>query len=240
MGDLARQLAIRNMDQKNSSLVERMDNKACIEAYSVPFQTTHGNVVLVSDSVATGSMGTISANYTNQAFVQQQFRQDILDYDTMEVARENTPWLLRNWVSDLGQDVPSGTTFDYLQQHPDHLAIFGDVVKYCLAEQIEEKCKLFFNLELAVLIIVLNFLKAGVIAYALFSIKEKPLVTIGDAVASFLQTPDPTTLQMCLRNKSDFRDDPPSWSEDPVEYKRTPRSWRMAVSKSSQVWFCIW
>jgi hypothetical protein len=108
------------------------------------------------------------------------------------------------------------------------------------AEQIEEKCKLSFNLELAVLVIILNLLKVDVIAYALFAIKQKPLVTIGDAVASFLQTPDSATTQMCLRTKADFQSNQTAWSQDPVEYKRASRSFRMAVSKSGQMWFSIW
>ena len=34
--------------------------------------------------------------------------------------------------------------------------------------------------------------------------QARPLVTLGDAVPSFLETPDPTTEKMCLVNKKGF------------------------------------
>lgn len=41
--------------------------------------------------------------------------------------------------------------------------------------------------------------------FVAFSVPEEPLLTIGDATASFLEVEDPTTMDICLSSLKDFR-----------------------------------
>jgi hypothetical protein len=78
-------------------------------------------------------------------------------------------------------------------------------VDYCLSESGEPHCKLHFESSIAITVIVLNVLKALLMFYIAFGVHEEPLLTIGDAVASFLQDNDVFTRSMCLASASDFK-----------------------------------
>jgi hypothetical protein len=78
-------------------------------------------------------------------------------------------------------------------------------VDYCLSEPAEPRCQLQFNLVIAVVVTVLNFFKAALMIYIVYSTEESPLMTIGDAIASFLDEQDDTTKGMGLLSISDLR-----------------------------------
>lgn len=74
-------------------------------------------------------------------------------------------------------------------------------VRYCIVEKVQEICKLQFNFLIAIIVIVSNVIKAGVIAWVLFRYQSHhALVTLGDAIASFLEYPDRTTRGRCLQS----------------------------------------
>ena len=71
-----------------------------------------------------------------------------------------------------------------------------------MIEQVEEVCKLQFSFPIAITVVVSNFVKAICMAITLFYYKRHAaLITIGDAVASFLDQPDPETRGRCLHSK---------------------------------------
>jgi hypothetical protein len=78
-------------------------------------------------------------------------------------------------------------------------------VDYCLSEESESRCKVQFTLTIAILVTALNFLKAILIFYTALGTKENPLLTMGDAVASFLERKDETTRGMCLLSVRDVK-----------------------------------
>lgn len=81
-------------------------------------------------------------------------------------------------------------------------APWGKPIKYCLVEQVEETCRLQFNLPIALSVIISNLIKAVCMALTLVLYKNHAaLVTIGDAVASFLDHPDPETRNRCLHSR---------------------------------------
>jgi len=53
--------------------------------------------------------------------------------------------------------------------------------------------------------------------YVAFSVHDEPLMTMGDAVASFLENEDLTTKEMCLSTQADFRNS--------TGYQVGPRQW---------------
>lgn len=81
----------------------------------------------------------------------------------------------------------------------------GLAVKHCYAKPTPERCRLKFNLAFCVVVTVMNLVKALLILVVFLKLRpvannnmDEPLLTIGDAIASFLQFPDSPTASMCL------------------------------------------
>lgn len=105
-------------------------------------------------------------------------------------------------------------------------------VQYCLSEEAEQLCKVQFILPIAILITVLNAIKTGLIFYTAFWIKEEPVVTIGDAVSSFMENEDRTTRGMCLLSLQDVKTkNRNSWLL-PKQYIDKRYRWKDAISRT--------
>ena len=82
--------------------------------------------------------------------------------------------------------------------------VSGHEIDYCMVEKVEEKCQLRFSLAIMLIVIFANIIKATVMFITIWKFQTPTLVTIGDAIASFLDNPDETTAGMCLSTKKDF------------------------------------
>jgi hypothetical protein len=217
---------------------------ACIDAYNVAFQTTYGNVFLISSNVTIlpaylSDSTPLSFTDSTHSGIVMEFFQGVLDYTQIIGYRDSIPWLMKNPDYDsLGQESWDGETMSSLRTHASSLAPFGNRVIYCMAEKLEESCKLIFNMDLAITVIVLNLVKAILMTFLVFSMKESPIMTIGDAISSFLQVEDETTIGMCLRNRLDFEHS--KWARVPVRYKKMQYRWFRAVRKSKWWGFGFW
>jgi hypothetical protein len=89
---------------------------------------------------------------------------------------------------------------------------FGDPVLYCLYEKVEEQCVLRFSTPLAWAVTCLNAVKIFVLLWIFFFFKEQPLLTIGDAVMSFLVRPDITTKSLGMMGRSNIN----WWTDKPL------------------------
>ncbi|KAH7093703.1 hypothetical protein FB567DRAFT_178552 [Paraphoma chrysanthemicola] len=78
-------------------------------------------------------------------------------------------------------------------------------VEYCLSQRAEPHCRLQFNTTIAIIVTVLNFVKAVLMFLVAFRVKDEPLITMGDAVATYLEKPDSTSKDMCLLSIHDIR-----------------------------------
>jgi hypothetical protein len=74
----------------------------------------------------------------------------------------------------------------------------GFEVDHCLSEPAESECHLHFSLILMSVVLGFNILKVLSIIYLTFFLKDAPMLTVGDALQSFLLKPEPTTEGMCL------------------------------------------
>lgn len=161
------------------------------------------------------------ANFSNEEpAVHAESFQDVVQFTHLNQDRGKTPWLLNDWIGSLGEDVAkAGLNDSFLRQYPEGLqAPFGNWVDSCLSEKVEEKCGLVFNLDLAILVVVLNFTNTILLVCVFFSSKHRPLLTLGDAIASFLERPDQNTVDMCLRSYSAFQG--AQWPREAVQFHR--------------------
>lgn len=84
-------------------------------------------------------------------------------------------------------------------------------IDYCIARLSPSHCKLQFSQSILITVIVMNFAKAAVMLWTYLFQKSLTLVTLGDAIASFLSSPDPLTTSRCLMTKTDVGYGPLRW-----------------------------
>ncbi|KAK1999315.1 hypothetical protein LX36DRAFT_680438 [Colletotrichum falcatum] len=89
---------------------------------------------------------------------------------------------------------------------PSRIRINGSSVDYCLARpEGPQSCAVVLNGSLLGAIAVLNLVSVSAIGAVYFFSGFEPLVTLGDAVASFLTMPDYNTRGICLLDKDDVK-----------------------------------
>jgi len=77
-------------------------------------------------------------------------------------------------------------------------------VKKAIATNVQSKSSLQLSRDFMLVVISFNLLKLGIMFWILLNDRSAYIVTLGDAVASFLVYQDHTTEQSCLLNKDDF------------------------------------
>ena len=208
---------LRNMKAKS---LERLDNLACINAYSNQFQTK-GNVLLVIDN-STSSKDILDSQEWNEPC--------------------GFPYSNR-WVCDCygyNRDRPCelDPKLKDLQSHPEWWAPFRSHVSYCLSEIAPQECKIQSSIHLAIVVIILNFIKAAVMYILATNTGEMPFLTVGDAVASYIDQPDMTTRDMCFATRSKLRKQKGFWVKRSKPLSRGNQ--RLFVVISTLRWlFCL-
>ncbi|GAB7366722.1 hypothetical protein MBLNU230_g0679t1 [Neophaeotheca triangularis] len=116
--------------------------------------------------------------------------------------------------------------------------IKGATIDYCMSRLIHDRCKLQGSFGIMVAVIASNVVKLSAMLWGLFGTKMHPLVTIGDALASFIEYADDWSRGTCLMSRKTAPH--PAESErirtalhlEPTPYKTPPKPqrWHAAVS----------
>jgi len=189
-------------DIRNATNWQRLENKACIEAYGQAFVSAHGDLVAISadlnatnpavyiTSIDTAGAGLSGGGPSYEWICQStQNTGSQQDCDIGRMISEASSWTLQN---------NSGSNYNSLNPR-NNLS-----VDYCFSDPVEERCRLQFSLVIMGIVIGCNLVKTICMVLTLWYHKSQPLVTLGDALALFLDHPDPTTENMCLANKFSF------------------------------------
>ena len=99
----------------------------------------------------------------------------------------------------------------------------------CKSEKTAERCRVQFMLEIMTVVICCNFVKVFCMVMVLVRYREPTLVTLGDAVDSFLRNPDPTTIGICFADRRYIKKE---WGCD--GWRVEPRQWKQ---KGVQRWW---
>lgn len=186
---------------RNATKWQNLSNRECIKAYGQPFVSGHGSLLAISkDFNATEPVVIIDSTMDRSLNSQPSFewicataKRSSETCDIDRVMFKASTWTLACSGRDL---------YDSADQPK--LAI-----DYCHSEPKEEHCRLQFSLAIMYIVIGYNFAKAMCMLLTLRYHKSQPLVTLGDAVASFLNQPDPLTENMCLADIFSF-----AWSKN--------------------------
>jgi len=210
----------------------RLESGDCIRDYATTFQTTQRRVILIT---ANDSSVPYYSEYDNFRGIES-------------CGRYPNPFA---WVC--GSEQQCGQSSDACIQvasklNPENWTALGSKVAYCLSEQPEQKCSVEFSLQLAIVVMVCNLTKLMALLYAFLFVKDNPLLTPGDAIASFLQREDETTRGMPLMGKAEI-----AWwqhgaavlgsvpAKNPTVFwlfRRSRKRWHQAVSRA-RWWTCL-
>lgn len=205
--------------QKNQTSLVELENKKCVETYTAPMFST-SDLLLVS----THSNSTNSVLYLD------------LDVDSPL----SSPLSSRGGCEFpfFGDCDPSGIIANFQHWPPMYTppALANDThayVQYCLSKSEEAHCKLQFSLAIMVVVMICNLIKTICMSLIAWKQDPEPLVTLGDAIASFLDRPDLITEGHCIVGKTRFED---SRSWDLILSRWDPKRLRWFRAASRRRW----
>lgn len=208
----------------------RMNNRDCISAYAQQAQSDYGSLLLIEygeNSTSTSrsvrqvyisdrpsSMYNIPSNppphHYNTTMVPTSFNSETLEsYDTAPdpfgwICGGKNTTLPRNSPNDLGGPC-QGKKLVRVKNNATNWSPFGKRVSYCLSEPAVQQCRLYGNILLILVVVATNIVQAIILIVVIFQSGSSPLLTIGDALSSFLEVSDNTTRNMCLASSHHFR-----------------------------------
>ncbi|KAH6889399.1 hypothetical protein B0T10DRAFT_606713 [Thelonectria olida] len=214
--------------QKNASTYQRLNLTACFELYD-DYWKPQGNVIVQVEN-------TTLQTPTNDSLL--LFAYIVPRWDDWG----KNMWALGNGTGKFVAQSPTHPVTEWYLGLPHYR------VSSCLVQDpdtIKLTCRFQYSPQILITVCLMNFVKAGIMLWIWESrrkekhdsgsIDAQPLYTLGDAIASFMRRPDPTTIDMGLATKYDFLRPRKPWfslhSKDP-ELNREPREFR----KQSMFW----
>ncbi|KAL0258882.1 hypothetical protein SLS55_006386 [Diplodia seriata] len=218
-----------NSLQKEAPQWEHLENKECIQAYAEEFLATRRNLILVVDELD---------NTTSSLYELDSYQLKKEEYDAINP--EPYYWICSHWYGELDMGgSPCSNMVGGLEADASDWTVYGYRIRYCRSEKVDPKCRLNFNLPVLCIVIAFNAVKLVCMAYAASRMHDKPLITLGDAISSFIRSPDATTRSMCLATRIQFersrkRQDWSQAIETPMAYR--PQRIRWSKTASMQHW----
>jgi hypothetical protein len=203
---------------KNNTL-HNMTTTDCISNFSQNYVSNYAGVLLVSDLVT-----------SNNSLLWSQI------HDSSNTQLSDNVWMCFDQAGNKPCDYSS---------LKDPWRVFSSqgvvTIKYCLADPATPQCTVELLSQLLYTVILCNFVKIGVFVYLIF-FKFEPIITIGDAIASFLDEPDPTTAGLGSISAQDVRgkwyskDGFECWAELGQDHIWKPGSRRYFKAASTSRW----
>ncbi|KAE9399343.1 hypothetical protein BT96DRAFT_1019516 [Gymnopus androsaceus JB14] len=207
---------------------EFLSASECLQTYAVDFLSDHRNVVVVGNYTNNSGFGILegfpSSGSSFEWICSKSGAEIIEDISCSSLWRKIDPshWMI-NFPSFYQS--PNGSL--------EKLDIFLEV-DYCLSEAVVPRCQLQFNLPLLIIVIFFNTVKVICMVIVATKIKDHPLVTIGDAIASFIDNPQPHTKEMCLVSQNHFKHhnkgQHPASESFPIQYNPQRIKWMNIAS----------
>lgn len=216
-----RQAILRLHTKAQNGTLYRLENSACVTAYTTAFQSTYGSLILVTGNAT-------PADHFNLVSTQQVFKTNVAavgasgyNWICEDLEYHQYEWQLTSCITSLSQV--------QARVAENNWTVGGYKPEYCLVEELTPHCKLQYSLYLVVIVIAFNTVKAIVLCYVAFNSKDSPLLTTGDAVSSFSRAPDQYSQGMCLLSMESVRQS--AKSSRTMTFDTNPRRWRSAMSR---------
>ncbi|KAL9045807.1 MAG: hypothetical protein Q9214_001214 [Letrouitia sp. 1 TL-2023] len=208
-------------DIKNGTLWQRLEKKDCIKQYGTDFVSTRGDVLVVTSSlnnslsiswIARAIPTQPSSPKSSYQWICQSYPETWLPkaqscVDVNYVLQRAKDWKIPNYA--LG--TTTSPAFSNSFERNKHVQ-----VDYCLSQPAEEMCQLQFSLSIMIIVIVCNFIKLVCMSVMQHQHRSPSLVTLGDALSSFLDDPDSSTQKSCLASRDHFQKQ--KWGKDDIKW----------------------
>ncbi|KAH7141569.1 hypothetical protein B0J13DRAFT_637349, partial [Dactylonectria estremocensis] len=196
---------------------ERLENRDCIAVYGQKLISDRSDVILILDP----STPDYLSNYT-----------DVYGGDPMDLVSTRNGWICGEdpWVDDCDVSSVNANDWTIYAEQPD---LYGGEtlrVEYCLSKRTPEHCRLILSIPLLAVVVGCNVSKLVGLALTWLYLEKRPLLTLGDAMDSFLEYPDPATKGRCLLSKSPGQ--LLSWEAGPRIWLPTKHRWAASVSRT--------
>ncbi|KAK5189871.1 hypothetical protein LTR99_004144 [Exophiala xenobiotica] len=179
---------------RTSDAYERMEKFDCIHAYATDFLTNRRNLLLVARN------DTVRVNVLH---VEPWFYTNYDPYQWLCVCDPDIGSKIQIPTGADGHTLPCEKYVSKVAAIADEWKPYGDDIQYCLSERVPETCSYNGNIPIVAIVFVANLFKLIGMLWVAFRLRDAPLITVGDAVQSFLNEPDSTTKGMCLFTKED-------------------------------------
>lgn len=157
---------------------------------------------------------------------------DGMTLDTSASRPSGTSWTVP-WIINGGESLTQNLTRPWYKK--DGLQNLN--VRYCLVEEHDPVCKVGLMNTLFGVTAICVVTKALLCIVVLARLSDKPLVTPGDAIESFILQPDPTTIDKATLSAGDFTDGHlVALAPGPRQWKRYWRSFRLASGVPKMAW----
>lgn len=170
--------------QDHIGSLQHLDTIDCIKTYSNQFVSDHRNVLLVTNI----------SNSTNSFLDAYEHAPDSFD---------NFGWMCGGSYTESSAICTTAAALSHALDW--QVGSSNWPVQYCLSEPFQDHCKLEVSIGILVVVAVCNLAKVLCMLAAFRVIRRSPLITVGDAIASFLTNVDQTTAQRCLLSRRDVQ-----------------------------------
>lgn len=203
--------AIRLQEQiMRGSTYEKLSNEQCIKEYAKTLVENRGDVVLVIDKpTGCDHRDRYGTDFGPPGGTEKCANTSV--YDVKPYRQDFSSAIRHNWYGwicsrESFYDIPDGEKkcFDGAWKERWNAAeswtVFGAHVNYCYSERLPGKCQLKVASNLLYLVIATNVIKLMILLALTTTrfINQDPIVTLGDAAASFIESPEPRTKGSCL------------------------------------------
>lgn len=222
--------------QASATAWKQMDNRDCINNYAHDFISQYRNVILMVSNVTAHPNETLLQVVVNE----------LPPSGHLDATFDSFHWICNDtqtsnktnvWDRNSAGFVPCAAIAPKLENIANAWWKSGGYsISGCYAEETRPDCHLHFAPHFMGPVILMNIVKCLVIFYVAFRIVDVPLVTMGDAIESFIKHPDPTTAGMCLLTshqaertftKSTAYTGPPA----PQYFEAKRQHWRDVITK---------
>ena len=186
---------------------DNITKEDCYSIFSAPYLHDYMNVILVTNvSSATYEKSWLAntAQLANTAGLINEAGSSVWLCGSRNCKPDMS--LVKSWNVSFTVNVPQKDAFSPFLKST-HYGTQIAFVKYCIAEPTQPSCTMELSPQLLVAAIVCNVVKVAILILLLCS-TFTPLVTIGDAIASYIDEPDPSTKDLGAISARDLYKNP--------------------------------
>jgi hypothetical protein len=222
----------------------KLDPLQCLDAYAQDFQNSPSDLFVVTQDNVT---------YLNSSLPAVLYAEQVLNS-----LPAIDPY---SWICSQFPQTDTSLCSDHISSFKANISSwqpFGHQVDYCLTQgyvgvgpfnMMTGHCRVQLDLSVSLIVGIVNLVQVILMCVSILGARNKPLLTTGDAILSFLEDPDSTTQSMSLLEKSDVQRfkfpkkaqaaQSLTWLSSPKSFMVTRRRWFTAVGKGRWIGFTI-